>query len=57
MVVPYNSEVFQVMKHGTFNTLLELFDKGLASPFSIDDFTGSTLLHVSNNVPRNTAAE
>ena len=57
VVVPYNSEVFQVVRHGTFHKLLELFDKGLASPLSVCDMFGSTLLHVSHRPRRNTAAE
>ena len=56
MVVSRNSEVFKVVLSGPFERLLELFDKGLASPFSVTG-GGSTLLHVSNSLLRNTAAE
>ena len=56
MVVSYNSEVFKVVESGPFERLLELFDKGLASPLSVND-RGYTLLHVSSALLSNTAAE
>lgn len=44
VVLPRNAEVFQVVKRGTSQRLLELFDKGLATPFCVDEY-GRTLLH------------
>lgn len=49
VAVPDDSEVFKVIRSGTFDMLLNLFDKGLASPLSVDNVYGSTLLHVSNS--------
>ena len=46
VVVPEDAEVFQVVKHGTLEMLVELFNDGAASPFSVDT-AGWTLLHVS----------
>jgi hypothetical protein len=46
--MPYRAKVFHIIQDGgTFDQLLELFDKGLASPFSVDP-DGETLLHVSD---------
>ncbi|KAK4042343.1 hypothetical protein C8A01DRAFT_13999 [Parachaetomium inaequale] len=44
VVVPEDSQVFYEIKDGTLESLMELFDKGLASPFSVDR-NGWTLLH------------
>lgn len=46
VVVPICSQVFSTLVSGTAEELFELFDKGLASPFSIRDQSGQTLLHV-----------
>lgn len=48
VVIPLESPVFEVILTGTLDNLLELFDKGLASPFSIDDEMGYPLIYVSN---------
>ena len=45
-MVPDDAEVFRVVAEGTSEMLLELFNDGAASPFSVDT-RGRTLLHVS----------
>ena len=46
VMVPDDAEVIVVVEDGTFEKLLELFNDGAASPFSVDT-EGRTLLHVS----------
>ncbi len=44
-----DSEVFKVLgSGGSFDQLLELFNKGVASPFCVVASSGRTLLHVSD---------
>ncbi|KAK3900893.1 hypothetical protein C8A05DRAFT_16847, partial [Staphylotrichum tortipilum] len=45
-VVPmsHNNQLIRTIRHGTFGQLLELFDKGLASPFVVDELDFS-LIH------------
>jgi len=45
-MVPYDAEVFDVVREGTLEMLVGLFNNGSASPFSVDP-SGFTLLHVS----------
>ena len=42
-----DSDVLRVLYTGALDQLLELFDKGLVSPFSINAYYGFSLLHVS----------
>ena len=46
VVVPDNAEVFRVVRSGTLEALVRLFDEG-ASSFSVSTTDGETLLHVS----------
>lgn len=46
---PSDSEVFEVVKHGSPQELQRMFDMGLASPFDYNGSSGETLLHVSSN--------
>jgi len=57
VVVPWGSEVIRVTRRGTLDQLLELFDKGLASPFSVEENSGWTLLHVRFQMLDNTTAK
>jgi hypothetical protein len=47
--VPDRAEVFGTVAYGTWERLLWLFDKGLASPFSVG-YAGMTLVHVSDTL-------
>lgn len=44
-IQPENAEVFRVIQYGMLDRLLEMFDKGEASPFDRDP-AGASLLHV-----------
>ena len=45
-MVPEDAEVLRLVRFRSFEMLLEAFNNGTASPFSVDE-RGNTLLHVS----------
>ena len=45
--LPKNSELFHVIRRGSSEAALELFRQRRAYPFSVEEETGHTLLHVS----------
>lgn len=47
-----DADVFRVVTYGDFDQLMEMFDKGKASPFDCDP-DGGTLLHVSRQLSDN----